>query len=88
MSLFTGRDTLRYRSRSPGILDRPIASAKDYNYSRALKSFFGRWTAEKLDTFLQNPDKFAPGTSMRIPPIQNPKVRASLIEYLKSQKGT
>ena len=71
-----------------GILDRPIASAKDYNYSRALKSFSGRWTAEKLDAFLQNPEKFAPGTSMRIPPLQNPKDRASLIEYLKAQKGT
>ena len=70
-----------------GVLERPIASAKEYNYSQALKSFSGKWTAEKMDAFLKNPDRFAPGTSMRLPPIQDPKDRASLIEYLKTQKG-
>ena len=70
-----------------GVLDRPIASAKEYNYSLALKSISGKWTAERLDAFLRDPDKFAPGTSMRIPPVQDPKDRASLIEYLQNHKG-
>jgi len=50
-----------------GVLYRPIASAKEYNYSQALKSISGYWNAEKLDAFLKNPDKFAPGTSMQLP---------------------
>lgn len=69
-----------------GIVERPIAGAKDYNYSHALKSFSGKWTAEKLAAFLQNPDKFAPGALVRIPPIQNPKDRASLIRIPEGRK--
>lgn len=68
-----------------GVFDRRIASAKDYNYSQALKSVSGKWTEQNLEAFLKDPNKFAPGTSMQIPPIQDSKDRANLIEYLKTQ---
>jgi cytochrome c len=68
-----------------GIFERPVASAHGYGYSEALKRSSGRWTEEKLDAFLASPQKFGPGTSMQFEGISDPAIRASLIEYLKSQ---
>jgi cytochrome c len=68
------------------IFQRNIASAERYHYSEALRSFSGRWTEKNLDTFLTNPQKFAPGTTMQIEGVPDPTERASLIEYLKSRK--
>jgi cytochrome c2 len=68
-----------------GILDRRVASADGYGYSEALKRFSEHWTEERLDAFLENPQKFVPGTSMQSQGIPDPAIRASLIEYLKSQ---
>ena len=68
-----------------GIFERPVASAHGYGYSEALKRSSGRWTEEKLDAFLASPQKLAPGTSMQFEGISDPAIRASLIEYLKSQ---
>jgi len=69
-----------------GIFQRRIAAANGYNYSKALKGFAGSWTEKNLDAFLTNPQRFIPGTSMQIGAVSDPAERASLIEYLKSQK--
>jgi cytochrome c len=69
-----------------GIFQRPIAAADGFKYSEALKGFSGKWTEEKLDAFLANPQQFAPGTSMQAGAIPDPATRASLIEYLKNKK--
>lgn len=69
-----------------GIFQGPIAAAKGYTYSEALKGFSGTWTEENLGAFLTNPQSFAPGTAMQFEGIPDPTERASLILYLKSRK--
>jgi cytochrome c2 len=69
-----------------GVFERPVAGAKGYGYSDALKHFGGRWSEENLDAFLTDPQRFMPGTSMQFPGIPDRTERASLIEYLKSRK--
>jgi cytochrome c2 len=70
--------------RGPNIIDiagRNIASA-DYEYSEALRAVRGRWSRERLDAFLADPDAFARGTSMQFPGIADSARRNTLLEYL------
>ena len=53
-------------------------------YSRALKESDFSWTEKTLDQWLENPDKFVPGTSMRIRPIADREMRQDLIAFLKA----
>jgi cytochrome c2 len=69
-----------------GVFQRRIAGARDYAYSEALKGISGKWTEEKLDAFLGNPQRFAPGTLMQSEEILDSAERADLIEYLKTLK--
>ena len=68
-----------------GLFNRPIAAAKAYTYSPALKGLSGTWNEKKLDEFLANPQKFTPGTSMQVGGHVDPTDRASLIEYLRTR---
>lgn len=68
-----------------GILGRQIAFASDFDYSPALKSLEGRWTEERLDAFLMDPQSFAPGTSMAIEGMPDEYTRAKIIEYMSSR---
>jgi cytochrome c2 len=65
-----------------GIVGRKVAARPDFRYSPALQSLGGRWTAERLDAFLANPQGFAPGTSMAFPGIADPAQRRQVIDYL------
>jgi cytochrome c2 len=65
------------------IMGRKVASRNDFEYSGALKKLGGRWTRERLDAFLANPQAVAPGTTMQFPGIQDPEQRAKLIAYLE-----
>jgi aldose sugar dehydrogenase len=67
-----------------GIYGRNIAAAGDFNYSPALRSLSGRWSADNLDAFLANPQGFAPGTTMVIDPLHDDDARTALIEFLKT----
>jgi cytochrome c2 len=67
-----------------GILGRDIASAARFEYSVGLRLRSGSWTKERLNQFLANPDRFAPGTSMKTGAIEDPMTRRILIEYLAS----
>jgi len=74
-----------------GIVGRRIASKNNFNYSPALQAMGKRkksamWSEKQLQKFLINPNKFAPGTSMAIPGMNDPTERAVLIEYLKTYK--
>ena len=46
----------------------------------------GRWTENRLDAFLANPNGYAPGTAMSIGGIAAPAERKALVEFLKSYR--
>jgi cytochrome c2 len=63
----------------------PVASRETYGqYSAALFQLEGRWDADRLDAFLEQPQRIAPGTTMRFPGIPDPRERRRLVEYLQS----
>lgn len=70
------------------VVGRPIASDKNFSYSKALKQLDDRWTPQRLDAFLASPSKFAPGTSMLFPGMESEAERKMLIDYLKTLKRT
>ena len=66
-----------------GLFDRGVASLAEYNYSAALKGFDAAgWTPELVDQWLQSPDSFVPGTSMRLNGITDANERRDLIAHL------
>ena len=67
-----------------GVVGRDIATLSKYAYSQALLQQTGDWSEEALDTYLTDPQAFAPGTSMALPGMTNPRERQLVIEYLKS----
>lgn len=69
-----------------GVVGRKAASVAGFTYSRQLKAKSSVvWTAATLDQYLQDPQKFAPGSSM---PINLPgaKDRADVIAFLATTK--
>lgn len=69
------------------VVDRPVASAEGFRYSSSLTNLGGRWTRERLDAFLTDPKRFAPGTRMRFPGLPDAEQRRELIEFLGSATG-
>jgi cytochrome c2 len=69
-----------------GVVGRPVASVTEFPYSDALRSLEGAWTAERLHLFLQDPQAFAPGTTMRMHGIGDEQTRARIIEYLSNSE--
>lgn len=69
-----------------GVVDRPIASAADYPYSPALRDLSGRWTVERLERFLADPQEFAPGTTMEFAGIPDLSDRLLLIAWLRTNR--
>lgn len=67
-----------------GVVGAPVARRGAYRYSGALRALGGRWTEARLDSFLANPRRFAPGTSMGLDSVTRAADRAAVIEYLKS----
>ena len=70
-----------------GVVGRNIATVEGFNYTPALKAHQkdGVWTYELLDTWITNPQVFAPGTMMAFPGIPDPKKRANVIAFLRSK---
>lgn len=60
-----------------------IASAPGYSYSPALTHVRGIWTRAQLDRWLQNPQKFAPGSRMFLV-VDDVHQRHAIIAYLAS----
>jgi cytochrome c len=66
------------------IVGRRVASADGYiDYSPALTAFGGKWTEDRLNTFLQNPQAVVPGSAMEFTGLANARSRAMIIDYLK-----
>ncbi|MFC0409047.1 c-type cytochrome [Roseomonas elaeocarpi] len=66
-----------------GVLGAPIASNRPrFSYTYALRSVGGRWDVERMNAWLENPQRFAPGTHMIFPGVHDAWERADLIAYL------
>ena len=70
-----------------GVVGREIASVEGYSYSDALASKEGKWTLDKLMTWLEDPNKFASGNKMQMgyPDAQN---RIDVITYINQESGS
>ena len=66
-----------------GVIGRPAGEVEGFNFSGALRSLDVVWTRDSLAQFLTDPDKFAPGTSMSSPGLDEAEARA-IVEYLDS----
>ncbi len=64
------------------IVDRPVATAKGFNYSPAMKGKGGKWTVKALDTYLAAPAKAVPGNKMLFVGLQNAPDRDNIVAYL------
>ncbi len=59
--------------------------AGGFAFSSALSGMGGTWDFDKLNEWLANPKKFAPGTKMTFAGLGKPQDRADLIVYLNTQ---
>lgn len=76
-------DANRTGPRHRGVVGRPVASLADYDYSPALRQIGGSWTADRLDTWLQGPQRMVPGTKMYLS-VSGAAERRDIIAYLAS----
>ena len=66
-----------------GIVGSPVASAPGFGaYTSGMKGLQGKWTKERLDTFLTSPQTVVPGTAMTFRGVSDPAQRAAIINYL------
>lgn len=70
-----------------GIVNRPVQFYGDFNYSGALAEVVDVWTPEHLNSFLENPRGYAPGTAMSYNGMRSVEDRANLIAYLATIGG-
>lgn len=70
-----------------GIVNRPVQFYGDFNYSGALAEVVDVWTPEHLNSFLENPRGYAPGTAMSYNGLRSVEDRANLIAYLATIGG-
>jgi len=69
-----------------GVYGRRAGSKPGFIYSPAMAKSAVVWDDATLDSFLANPRKAQPGTTMGWPGEDDPKLRADLIAYLKTLK--
>ena len=67
-----------------GVVGEPIGEGKGYTFSSALKAHQGKWTYDELNKWLTKPAAFAPGTKMTFVGVPDAKLRADIIDYLRS----
>lgn len=71
-----------------GVVGKPVAgNSRRFGYTGALRSAGGVWTPERLDAWLADPVKFAPGTSMNFRGLPDPLDRADIIAFLQAQSA-
>ena len=70
-----------------GVFGRRVAAVDGFAYSSAMKARGDRgerWTSDRLEAFLESPQRHTPGTIMGFTGINNPGQRESLVVYLKA----
>lgn len=68
-----------------GVVGRTAGTVPGFKYSDAMKAG-GKWTPEKLDTFLADPRKSVPGNVMPYAGVKDAQKRADILAYLKTLK--
>ena len=71
------------------VVGRPAASVSGYAYSPAMRAQGSkglRWSADMLENFLSQPQRFIPGTNMGFKGLLHEDDRKAVIEYLKTLK--
>ena len=66
-----------------GVVGRKPGAVPGYSYSAAIKKLGGVWTPARLDLWLQNTQKVAPGSKMYFS-VSDPVERGNIIAYLQS----
>jgi cytochrome c len=69
-----------------GVVGRKVGGDPNFAYTSSLMDSKESWTADNLSTFLTDPNKAKPGTSMPIS-VKNDAERADLVAYLASLKA-
>lgn len=70
-----------------GVVGQPIArNSRRFGYTAALRQVGGGWTPQRLDAWLEHPQRFAPGTSMGFAGLVDPLDRADVIAYLATRR--
>jgi cytochrome c len=67
-----------------GVVGREQASAPGFEYSSALKAHHGKWTYDTLNDWLYKPAAYAKGTKMAYAGLSDDKLRADVIDYLRT----
>ena len=65
-----------------GVVNSPVARFDNYQYSDAMADAGGRWSRERLDAFLSDPQAVVPGTTMVFEGIKDKSERQEIIKYL------
>lgn len=76
-------DADRIGPRHRNVVGRAVASVPGYDYSPALKKLGGVWTPARLDQWLTDTQKMAPGSKMYLE-LDDPTQRRLIIAYLQS----
>lgn len=70
------------------IIGRKAGTQKDFTrYSGAMKKAGFKWTADKLDDYLDNPRKIVPGTAMAFVGLKKPDERKAVVDFLVKSSG-
>ena len=69
-----------------GVVGRKVGGDASFSYTDVLSGSKESWSTDNLGTFLADPNKAKPGTSMPIS-VKNDTDRADLVAYLASLKG-
>jgi cytochrome c len=66
-----------------GVVGRAAGSLRGFNYSAAMRRTGFKWTPEKLNAFLQDPQSVVPGTRMAFAGVDDEAQAGELVEFLK-----
>ena len=68
-----------------GVFGRKAAATAGFAYSDGLKASGITWDAAQIDSWITNPRALVPTTKMSFAGVKDPKDRADLIAYLKTE---
>lgn len=69
-----------------GVVGREAGHVEDFAYSKAMKESDIIWSAETLDSYIENPQMFVRGNRMAYAGQRDAEKRADIIAYLKTLK--